>query len=456
MPDIFGVIAPHPPIIVAGVGGSRREPALVTIRALDSVRRAIETFEPDTLVLMSPHAPALADAIVIDDSSHLRGSLSDFGDSVAHVFAGDPALSQAIAEDLAASGTASLARSHDARLRAGWLDHGSLVPLSFIDPDHVNKLVVISLSYVPYPEHRSIGMAVRSAAERLGRRVVFVASGDLSHRLKRDSPAGFSERGSELDAKIVALVTAGTLQELSDIGPDLVEAGGECGLRSFIAMSGFCGPDPVPTAVMSYEGPWGVGYLVGIAGAAGLDAAQRAGVLESGTKAGSPGGEESDIVRLARATIEAYVTGGPLPKPVLKGNYPQRAGAFVSLHEGEGLRGCIGTIAPTRATLADEVIGNAIAAATQDPRFDPVSESELDLLDVKVDVLHAPEPARLEDLDPSTYGVIVTNGHRRGLLLPDLEGIDDVETQVRIARSKAGIAPEEPVEYERFKVDRYT
>lgn len=456
MPDIFGVIAPHPPIIVEGVGGSRREPAAPTIRALEAVRQAVEVFEPDVLVLMSPHAPALADAVVIDDSLNLRGSLADFGDPLAHVFEGDQALARAVAEDLEGSGTPAVARSEDTRLRAGWLDHGSLVPLSFIDPDHVYKLVVVSLSYLPYAEHRSIGAAIRSAAERLGRRVVFIASGDLSHRLKRDSPAGFSERGGELDARIVDLVSAGELEGLSHIGPDLVEAGGECGLRSFIAMSGFCGPDPVPTAVMSYEGPWGVGYLVGVAGEAGLDAARRAGVLESGAKAGSPGTTESDIVRLARTTIEAYVTGRPLPNAVLAGAYPPRAGAFVSLREGDALRGCIGTIAPTRGSLADEVIANAIAAATQDPRFDPVSETELDLLDVKVDVLHEPEPAAWEDLDPAVYGVIVSNGHRRGLLLPDLEGVDDVETQVRIARSKAGIAPEEPVAYERFKVDRYT
>lgn len=133
-----------------------------------------------------------------------------------------------------------------------------------------------------------------------------------------------------------------------------------------------------------------------------------------------------------------------------------RAGAFVSIHENGALRGCIGTIEPTRRCLAEEIIGNAISASTRDPRFSPICPEELPLLEISVDVLGAPEDIASEsELDVKRYGVIVTNGGRRGLLLPDLEGVDTVRQQVEIAKQKAGIRPTEPVSLQRFEVIRH-
>jgi AmmeMemoRadiSam system protein A len=127
----------------------------------------------------------------------------------------------------------------------------------------------------------------------------------------------------------------------------------------------------------------------------------------------------------------------------------------VSLHLDGQLRGCIGTIMPTQPTLGEEIIHNAIQAATADPRFPPLSAQELGRLDISVDVLQTPEPTSLEELDPSLYGVIVSCGWKRGLLLPDLEGVDTVEDRVSIACRKAGIGSGEHVSLERFCVDRY-
>ncbi len=238
-----------------------------------------------------------------------------------------------------------------------------------------------------------------------------------------------------------------------------MEAGGECGLRSIITLGGFVGDDPVPSRVLAYEGPWGVGYLTALVGEdalAALSVAQVS-VAESGRKGGMPGTPESEIVSLARGTIEYHLGAGHRPDAVLSDPvYPARAGAFVSLHRQGQLRGCIGTIAPTWPTLAEEVAHNAVQAATEDPRFPPLQRHELDDLDVKVDVLHAPESCQVSDLDPSRYGVIVTSGGRRGLLLPDLEGVDDVGTQVSIALQKAGIPENTPCSLERFLVDRYS
>jgi len=164
------------------------------------------------------------------------------------------------------------------------------------------------------------------------------------------------------------------------------------------------------------------------------------------------------LVQLARETIDSFVQTRATPtEPTLPADLPARAGCFVSIHTAPGgeLRGCIGTIAPTRASLAAEVIGNAVAAATEDPRFPAITPAELDDLEVSVDVLFEPEPAAREDLDPKTFGVIVTQGWRRGLLLPDLEGVDSVAEQLRIACLKAGIDPASRYEIERFKVVRH-
>jgi AmmeMemoRadiSam system protein A len=455
----FGVIAPHPPIIVRTVGGSRADVTRRTLDALSGAAQALAEYAPETLVLMSPHAPAIADAIAVDDASAYSGSLAQFGDSAVREQRGDPELARLLATNAAAHGLQVVSRSEHARLRSGWLDHGSLVPLSFLDPDRRYALVVVSLSFLPYADHRAIGLAASEAAAALGRRVAFIASGDLSHRLTPEAPAGYSPRAAELDEAIVQSVAAGEFEALGRIEPALVEAGGECGLRSFIALGGFLGADPVPTEVLAYEGPWGVGYLTATAGVSAHASSTGTGETgRSGSKGGVAGADASEIVALARQAIEAYVSSGrPISEPALAdADLPERAGAFVSLHRNGMLRGCIGTILPTRDSLAEEVAANAVEAATRDPRFPPVSADELADLDVKVDVLHAPSACTLEDLDPRSYGVIVTSGWRRGLLLPDLEGVDDVESQVSIAMRKAGIRPGESCSFERFKVDRYT
>ncbi len=168
--------------------------------------------------------------------------------------------------------------------------------------------------------------------------------------------------------------------------------------------------------------------------------------------------EEHPLVQLARRTIESYVRDGKViaPPKELPEEMAKRAGAFVSLHRHGQLRGCIGTIEPVRANVAQEIIQNAISSATRDPRFPPVAAKELADLEISVDVLGEPEPiSSLEELDPKEYGVIVECGGRRGLLLPDLEGVDTPQQQVDIALRKAWISPNERYQMYRFKVVRY-
>ena len=169
--------------------------------------------------------------------------------------------------------------------------------------------------------------------------------------------------------------------------------------------------------------------------------------------------EESAYVRLAQETIENYIKQGKIITPPL--GLPgdminQKAGVFVSLKKNGNLRGCIGTFIPTQENIAQEIIKNAISAAVDDPRFSPVTASELGDLTISVDVLSPPEEiSDISELDPKKYGVIVSSGYKKGLLLPDLEGVDTAGEQVDIAKRKAGIYPDEKVKLYRFEVKRY-
>ena len=456
--DVLGIIAPHPPIMVEAVGGEDARVTATSAAALRNAADLLDRFAPQTVVIVSPHAPGFADAFTVTTATHVQGDLSQFAaPHVAHDVSGDPELARAIIEEAAAADLPIGAREDYARLPRD-LDHGVLVPMSFLDPAGRYDLVEVSFAFLPAADHLEFGRAIRRAATRLGRRIALVASGDCSHRLTRDAPAGYSPRGHLFDEQLTALLARSDYDGVARIDADLREEAGECGWRSFLVLGGFLEGTDAVTRVLSYEGPWGVGYLTAVAAPLEELTDLPAFTPQSGQKGGHKGDSESAPVRLARKTIEGYVKDGTVvtPPAVIDPVLPPRAGAFVSLHIDGMLRGCIGTIEPTRATLGEEIVRNAVQAATQDPRFPPVGPEELDDLEIKVDVLHPPERIEtLEELDPRVYGVITTCGWRRGLLLPDLEGVDTCEEQVAIAMNKAGIATGEPISLERFKVNRY-
>ncbi|MBQ7453484.1 MAG: AmmeMemoRadiSam system protein A, partial [Selenomonadaceae bacterium] len=236
----------------------------------------------------------------------------------------------------------------------------------------------------------------------------------------------------------------------------------ECGLRSFWIMAGALDRMEIHAEKLSYEGPFGVGYGIVWLSVGGADSSRNFGEQLEDFKhreALKRKASEDDFVKLARYSLETFVkTHQPAELP---DNLPdellnRRAGAFVSLHKDGNLRGCIGTIAATQKNLAEEILQNAISACSRDPRFSPVTVDELDDLEYSVDVLGEAERIfTIEELDVKQYGVIVENGGRRGLLLPDLEGIDTVQEQIAIAKRKAGIRPEEKFMIWRFVVFRH-
>lgn len=427
-------IYPHPPVLVPEVGGTETEKLAATTAALSLLATRVKTANPDVLLLVTPHGPLQPDAVTVLGGEALTGSFSRFGaPGVRFSWRNDRELAEAILEETGG-------RSGGAALR---LDHGALVPLYFLERAGVQApLVHLTYALLPPKQLFACGQAVKRAALRLGRRTALVISGDLSHRLVPGAPAGFSPRGRDFDRLLLTLLQAYDVQAILDLDEDLLEDAGECGYRSLLVGLGILADEAVHPEILSYEGPFGVGYLVAD--------------LTPDRQGGRTPGQESEQVRLARLALETYVrTGKTVSVPAGSILAQETAGAFVSVKVAGKLRGCIGTIEAVHENLAAEIIANAIAAGCCDPRFEPVRERELELLEYSVDVLSAPEEVSgLLELDSKKYGVIVQSGRRRGLLLPDLEGVGSVREQVAIALQKAGIDPGEKYRIFRFTVRR--
>ncbi len=460
----FGALVPHAPISVPGVGhAADLEQIKETTSAMKQIDGMLAKRPPETLVVFTPHGTVYSDAIIIYNDPTLTGGLGRFGLNRDWQWETDLELVEKIAVIGSEAGLPVLALEQSEASRGRFpkgLDHGVLVPLSFFDPVWASqvKLVVIPLSYLPLEELYQFGKAVQEAAFALGRRVAVIASGDLSHCLKPGAPAPYDPRGEEFDLKLVELINQGAVSGFFKLDPVLLEKAAECGFRSLIMLLGTLDGHNFESQVHSYQGPFGVGYAV----ASFRPNGDRQSMVEALFQARavlvqSRREKESPLVRYARQVVEDYLKGGKISEPEDLNKYlREQAGVFVSIKKHGQLRGCIGTTEPTQPNIVDEVRQNAISAAIRDPRFEPVSADELDDLVYNVDLLKPAEPiAGIEELDPGRYGVIVRSGRRTGLLLPNLEGIETVDEQVAIARKKAGIGSNEPVELERFEVVRY-
>jgi AmmeMemoRadiSam system protein A len=486
---VFGGLSPHPPLIIPEVGGPELRRVSKTVNAVRRLASELVASAPETVVIVGPHGPVSRRAFIALSSPRLQGDFGSFGAPQASLsFQNDIRLLKTLVETASAEGIEVSPYSSRLAAREPWeaageLDYATMVPLYYLREEGYNgRVLVLSMAYTDYRTCLRFGEIIARAADQSGKPVALLASGDLSHRLKPGAPAGYDPLGRSFDDFLIKAVGAGDAERLAAIDPDLVEHAGECGLRPVLIMLGGVLAAGLVPEVLSYEGPFGVGYGVVVfrspAGAAGgseeSGRSAQAGAADAATGAVAPAGHQASdrpggsaskaagpdpLVSLARQAVEAFVRGRNVISPPAAGlqGSPPQAGAFVSLHLNGELRGCIGTIEPTRDTLGEEIVRNAIAAATEDPRFPRVTPGELRGLDISVDVLGAPEPIPgPEDLDPRKYGVIVEKGYRRGLLLPDLEGVDTAKDQVAIACRKAGLRPDTPgISLYRFEVVRH-
>lgn len=457
---LAAVMVPHPPLIVSEVGRGEEKKIQKTIAAYKKAARFVAAYEPETIVILSPHQIMYADYFHISPG---KGAKGDFGNFRAGDVKFEVSYDTEFVEELCLLANQRNLPAGTMGERDKKLDHGTMVPLYFVEQFcHNYKIVRIGLSGLPLARHYELGECIREAAERLGRRTVIVASGDLSHRLKEDGPYGYREEGPAYDERIMEVMGTGNFAELFDFSEKFCEKAGECGHRSFTIMAGAFDRTDVRAECLSHEGPFGVGYGICTYEVLGENPERNFGQqFEEKERARlAELREREDVyVQLARKTIEKYIISGrklEVPKELPAELREQRAGAFVSIKKDGQLRGCIGTIQAVQPSLAEEIIENAISASVRDPRFSPIEPEELEHLVISVDVLGKPEEiSSPEELDTEQYGVIVTKGRKRGLLLPNLEGIDTVEEQIAIAKQKAGIGEREEVKLQRFEVVRH-
>ena len=461
MSIVAAYMVPHPPMIVPEVGRGGEKRVEATRAAYERAAKEIAALQPETIILSSPHAVMYADYFHISPGKGAEGSFARFGaGSVRFREEYDRELVDAI-ERLAVSEGVPAGTAGE---RDKALDHGTMVPLYFIRQAYSNfRLVRLGLSGLPLEDHYRLGQVIQKAVEETGRRAVYIASGDLSHKLQTYGPYGFAEDGPVYDARIMDVCGRGAFGELFDFDEAFCERAAECGHRSFVIMAGALDGRAVRAEKWSHEDVTGVGYGICAFRPGGADESRRFLARREGSESARLAESRKGCdpwVNLAWQSVESYVREGRVMK--VPGGLPEaltgsRAGAFVSIHKQGRLRGCIGTISPVRNSLAEEIIYNAVSAASRDPRFEPIRPDELKWLEINVDVLGEPEDIASEaELDVKEYGVIVNSGRRRGLLLPDLEGVDTVEKQVSIARQKAGIGPGEKVSLQRFRVVRHT
>ncbi len=439
-----GFIVPHPPLIIPEIGRGEESKIQATIDSYHKVAKQIAEIKPDTIIVTTPHSIIYSDYIHISPGKRAKGDFRNFRHRDVFIETEyDVDLAGQIIDKARENGiaTGNLGERDKA------LDHGVMIPLYFVNQYYNDyKTVRISISGLSYQVHYELGKCIGKIAEESGKKIVFIASGDLSHKLKENGPYGYAEEGPIFDKQVTEIMKTGDLSHLLELDEKMCDKAAECGLRSFIIMAGTLDGKTYTSELLSYEGTFGVGYAV---------AAYHA--LEDGEDMERL--KEDEYVRLARQTLENYVSKNEVidkPKDLSKGISEQRGGVFVTLEIDGNLRGCIGTIGPTTDSIADEIIQNAISAGTRDPRFSPVSKAELNRLSYSVDVLGEPEEIlSIDDLDPKKYGVIVSKGYRRGLLLPNLDGVDTADHQLSIALSKAGIHPREDYRLERFQVVRH-
>ncbi len=417
---VYSVFVPHPPILVPEIGQGEEHKCQASLDAYHEIVSRLVQAEVETVILISPHAPLLKDGITLLTEEVVRGNFAQFGAAqVSLTFASDPVIIDQFKQRL--TGVISV---------QGTVDHGALVPLYFLKEAGWNGKVVLLGMPMECPEEYGVRMG--EVLEKLPGRYALVASGDMSHRLKEDGPYGLDPAGPECDQFVLQALQKDP-KKIADLPVDLVEKAGECGYRSL--RMALAVKEGAPE-VLSYEGTFGVGYLV-------------ADLYHS-----------SPLPQWARRCLKFYLqkdNPSRLDLPDLSSaGFGERRGCFVTLKQNGQLRGCIGTTEPWQENLALEIQHNAVAAGTQDPRFRPVKAEDLDRLSITVDVLGELEKiAGPEELDPWRYGVVVRQRGKTGLLLPHLEGVDTVSDQISIAKQKAGISAEGPVELWRFEVKRH-
>lgn len=449
---VFAGLMPHAPILVPGVGTEQHAEAVPTMDAMATVSIHAVANHPDTLVLISPHSPRQPGAFGIWRPTRLRGSLAKFGAPEAQV---DVPIDQAFVERLEMEAAGCGIRTW--RITDESLDHGATVPLFYLQSaGWKGPTVIVSLDHPGDGAPAKWGQAIAATAQRLSRRTAVIASGDMSHRLTRSAPCGYHPEAHRFDEAFISLLRNGAFHDVPAIDASLEELAAEDVAESTMVALAAADYRTEGHVVLSYQAPFGVGYGVAIL----FEPERTSQVTATPAEARHASVSRcSDLPAIARCAVVAEATDGPSTPPFGgTGELAERHGVFVTVRTDKGeLRGCRGTLQPMEKDLVQETWRSAVAAAFHDHRFPPSQAVELPHMRFSVTVLGKLEPVKsLQELNPEVFGVLVSAGDgRKGVLLPDIGGIDSVEQQIAVARRKAGIGPDEKISIHRFTAISY-
>lgn len=459
-------ILPHPPIVIEAIGKGEEKKCLQVIEGFKEVANKIKAIKPKNIILITPHGPVFSDGMAISYDAFLEGNLKAFGhEDIVYHKKNNVNLVDRIIYESGKIDIPCLKLNDD---NANYfeiekhLDYGTIVPMSMIDEIY-DDYELIHLTYGLFSSEKlyEMGMAIKNSVEALNEETVIIASGDLSHALLDGGPYAFHPSGKIYDQKVQELLMDKDTQGFISIAEGLRNEAQECGKRSIDIMLGTLDGSDYKVTQYAYEKPFGVGYLVmGFEDLVKDESQMRFEEILKSAKEQVRASilQESRFVSLARNAITHYLNDTEIifDDRLTHEMLDVKAGTFVSIKKNGALRGCMGTIGATEENIALEIVANAIKAAFEDPRFPPIELDDLKDIQISVDVLQQPEV--IEDasqLDPKKYGIIVTSNDKRGVLLPDLQSIDTVDEQIRIACQKGSIKPTDKVTIERFEVSRY-
>lgn len=460
MSIIAGFLLPHPACAIPQVGKGDEDLIFKTVSSMKKVANRIAELKPDTIVMISAHAEAYSDYFQISDGDVAIGSLAKY-DAYDITFRNyyDREFVKNLCNHCQVEGISAGidAENHH------YLDHGTMIPLYFINQKYrAYNLVRMGVSGLPLIDHYKLGEAIKNVSNKLNRRVVVVASGDLSHCLNGDAPYGFNPIGEKYDARFNKLLTNGNFIDLFSFNEELLEDSKQCCHRVMTVMAGTFDKTSVSPTLLSYEGQLGTGFSVAQFETKESDNSRAFGEIYLDKELVSVAKKiekEDKYVSLARSAIETFVKTGKklklppnLPPEMLEGE----KGVFITIREKNSLRGCLGSAKCMSKNVATEIVTNAMKAATEDPRFNPISEDDLPYLNICVSVVTGlMEVKSVTDLDPKFYGLVVELGSKHATLLPGLSTVHTAAEQLALAKRKAGIMQDDKCRLYRFAVENH-
>lgn len=470
---IKSYVLPHAPVLIPEVEDNDRSYCAETCNSMKNIAKEIVSLMPKRIVIVSPHGALFSDAISVNYSRKIKGNLEQYGTEKVNIVADNDIPFIDKLSILSAKKGITLAKMDNSLTEVfgleDSLDYGATVPLYFIQKEYFNKslslekdteIVCLTYGLLGVDELYSFGISLRECIESSGKETIFIASADLSHCLSQFGPYSFSYYGEIYDQMVLESLKKSDPFSFLTCSDKKREKAQTCSFQSIAILFGLYDKKIFKSKILSYEFPFGVGYLV--ASLNEMDGISPS--VENKLKKWLISKKinikklENDYIRLARDTVEFFVKNKKRPFfDRNKYNIPFKSAAcFVTLKNESGLRGCIGSAYPLRQDLFQEIIENAISVCDKDDRFEEVDESELSELFISVDVISEPQKVGgILDLNPKKFGIVVETKEKQGVLLPEIEGIRTPSDQLRLALKKAGIDEYEEYTIKRFTVERH-